>query len=61
MLYKILVVERNRLYLEKTVTVIQSLEGFELVARFQEPMEALGQGKVFKPNLILLDIFFDLL
>lgn len=59
MLYNVLIVERNRLYLEKMATVIQSLEGFELAARFQEPLEALGQGKVFKPNLILLDIDMD--
>ncbi len=59
MLYNVLIVERNRLYLEKMAAVIQSLPGFELAARFQEPLEALGQGKVFKPNLILLDIDMD--
>ncbi len=59
MLYNVLLVERNRLYLEKMAAVIQSLEGFELAARFQEPLEALGQGQVFKPNLILLDVDMD--
>lgn len=59
MLYNVLIVERNRLYLEKMVAVIQSLDGFELAARFQEPLEALGQGQIFKPNLILLDIDMD--
>lgn len=56
MQYKVLLVERNRLYLEKIAAIINSLEDFELAARFQAPSDALGQGPVFNPNLILLDI-----
>lgn len=54
--YNVMLVESNRLMLEQLANIIRNTEGFHLVARYQEPMDALGQGAVFKPNLILLDV-----
>ncbi len=53
---RVLLVERDRLMLEKLTQVVQGTNGFELVARYQSISDALGQGAVFNPNLILLDI-----
>jgi pilus assembly protein CpaE len=50
-----MLVESDRLMLEALSLVVQKAEGFSLVARYQTANEALGQGVVFKPNLILLD------
>ncbi len=54
--YNVMLVEGNRLMLEQLANVIRNTDGFHLVARYQDPMDALGQGAVFKPNLILLDV-----
>ena len=54
--YNVMLVEGNRLMLEQLANIIRNTEGFHLVARYQDPMDALGQGAVFKPNLILLDV-----
>ena len=54
--YNVMLVEGNRLVLEQLANVIRNTEGFQLAARYQDPMDALGQGAVFKPNLILLDV-----
>lgn len=57
MAYRVLLVERNRLMIEQLAQVIaQAGDNFQLVARYQAPSDALGQGVLFKPNLILLDI-----
>ena len=56
MAYRVLLVEGNRLMLEQLAQAIQGAAGFQLVARYQLPSDALGQGTLFKPNLILLDI-----
>ena len=53
---RVMLVERNRLMLEKLTQVVQGTAGFELAARYQSVSDALGQGKIFHPNLILLDI-----
>lgn len=42
--------------LERLSSVIRSTKGFELVARYQQAGDALGQGAMFKPNMILLNI-----
>ena len=59
MKYRVLLVESNRIMLERLSSVIKGTKDFELVARYQKTSEALGQGLVFKPNLILLDIDAD--
>ena len=56
MAYRVMLVERDRLMLEQLSQTIRKTAGFELVARYQNPSEALGQGSVFQPNLILLDV-----
>lgn len=54
--YQVLLVESDRLMLERLANVIKETIGFKLAARYQSPSDALGQGAVFNPNLILLDI-----
>ena len=54
--YRVILVESNRLMLERLSSVIRNTKDFELVARYQRAGDALGQGLIFKPNLILLDI-----
>ncbi len=54
--YNVMLVEGNRLMLEQLANVVRNTEGFHLAVRYQDPMDALGQGVVFKPNLILLDV-----
>ena len=56
MAYRVILVESNRLMLERLSSVIRNTKDFELVSRYQRAGDALGQGLVFKPNLILLDI-----
>ena len=54
--HKVMLVERNRLMLEKLSNIIRHTEGLDLVVRYQEISDALGQGAVFHPSLILLDV-----
>ena len=54
--YRVILIESNRLMLERLSSVIRNTKDFELVSRYQRAGDALGQGLVFKPNLILLDI-----
>lgn len=54
--YRVLLVEQNRIMLERLSSVVRNTKGFQLVSREKEPRDALGQGGVFLPNLILLDI-----
>lgn len=54
MSFRVLLVEPDRLMLEQLSATIGKTPGFELVARYQTASDALGQGTVFKPNLILL-------
>lgn len=56
MAYRVILVESNRLMLERLSSVIRNTKDFELVSRYQRAGDALGQGGIFKPNLILLDI-----
>ena len=42
--------------LERLSSVIRATSGFNLIARYQMAGDALGQGALFKPNIILLDI-----
>lgn len=53
--YKVLLIENNGLMLERLSSVIHNAKNFELVARYTNPRDALGQAMIFKPNLILLD------
>lgn len=55
MRYKIMLVEHNRLLFEQLSKVIDSAPDIELAARYMSYNEALGQGMVFAPNIILLD------
>ena len=54
--YRVLLIEQNRIMMERLSSVVKNTKDFELVSRYQDPREALGQGGVFVPNLILLDI-----
>ena len=54
--YRVILIESNRLMLERLSSVIRNTKDFELVSRYQRAGDALGQGLVFKPNLILVDI-----
>ncbi|MCR5758495.1 MAG: response regulator [Selenomonas sp.] len=54
--YRVLLVESDRLLLERMAQVVNDTPGFTLVAKFQSVSDALGQGTVFQPNLVLLDI-----
>ena len=54
--YRVLLMESDRLMLERLSQVIQDTPNFTLAAKFQNVSDALGQGEVFNPNLILLDI-----
>ena len=54
--YRVILIENNRIMLERLSSVIRNTDTFELVARYQQAGDALGQGGVFKPNLVLLDI-----
>ncbi|MSV24602.1 MinD/ParA family protein [Selenomonas sp. WCA-380-WT-3B 3/] len=56
MKYRVLLVEGNRLMMEQLANVINQTPDFELAAKYQSDSDALGQGGVFKPNLILLDV-----
>lgn len=56
MAYRVILVESNRLMLERLSSVIRNTKDFELVSRYERAGDALGQGAMFKPNLILLDI-----
>ena len=54
--YQGILVENNRLMLERLSSVIRGTSGFSLAARYQQAGDALGQSAMFKPNIILLDI-----
>ena len=54
--YRVILIENNRVMLERLSSVIRGTSGFELDARYQQAGDALGQGQMFQPNLILLDI-----
>lgn len=59
MAYRVILVEGNQLMLERLSSVIRSAREFELAARYQRAGDALGQGSVFKPDIVLLDIDGD--
>ncbi len=59
MAYRVILVEGNQLMLERLSGVVRSAREFELVARYHRAGDALGQGSVFKPDIILLDIDGD--
>jgi pilus assembly protein CpaE len=54
--YRAVLIESSRIMLERLSSVIKNTKDYELVSRYKNPNKALGQGGVFKPNLILLDI-----
>lgn len=54
--HRVLLVERDRLMLEQLAQTVRAAQGFTLVARYQSPLDALGQGVVFHPDVILLDV-----
>ena len=56
MAYRVMLIENDRLLLEQLSQAVQGAEGFQLVARYQSANDALGQGMMFKPNIILLNI-----
>ncbi len=54
--HKVLLVENNRIMLERLSSVIRAKPDFELIMRCQKPQDALRQGRVFETSLVLLDI-----
>ena len=54
--YRVILIENNRVMLERLSSVVRGIDGYEIDARYQQAGDALGQGKMFQPNLILLDI-----
>ena len=54
--YQVILIENDRLTLERLSSVINSTQGFTLAARYQHAGDALGQSAMFKPNIVLLDI-----
>ncbi len=54
--YRVLLVESDVSMLERLSQVVKATPNFTLAAKFQNISDALGQGTVFYPNLILLDI-----
>ena len=44
MQHRVILVESNRLMLERLSSVIRNTKDFELVARYQQAGDALGQG-----------------
>ena len=55
-MYRVMLVEKDRLMLEKLSAVIERTPNFSMAVRYQSKQDALGQGRMFDPNLILLDI-----
>lgn len=55
-MYRVMLVEKDRLMLSKLSAVIERTPGFTMAVRYQSKQDALGQGRMFDPNLILLDI-----
>ena len=55
-MYRVMMVEKDRLMLSKLSAVIERTPGFTMAVRYQSKQDALGQGRMFDPNLILLDI-----
>ena len=55
-MYRVMLVEKDRLMLEKLSAVIERTPNFSMAVRYQNKQDALGQGRMFDPNLILLDI-----
>ncbi|MCI7185916.1 MAG: response regulator, partial [Mitsuokella jalaludinii] len=55
-MYRVMLVEKDRLMLEKLSAVIERTPDFSMAVRYQNKQDALGQGRMFDPNLILLDI-----
>lgn len=53
--YRVLIAERDKTMLDRLANVVQNIAEFELVATYQDVHDALGQGSVFAPNLLLLD------
>lgn len=57
--YRVLLIEANMLMLERLSAVIKGLNGFTMAARYTSTSDALGQGGMFKPNIILLDVDYE--
>ena len=51
-----MLIENDRLLLGQLAKAVEEADGFQLVARYQNANDALGQGKMFSPNIILLNM-----
>ena len=56
MAYRVMLIENDRLLLGQLAKAVEEADGFQLVARYQNANDALGQGKMFSPNIILLNM-----
>jgi len=54
--YRVLLVENDTKLLQDMATVIQETVGFQLAAAYTDSHDALNQGGIFRPTLILLDV-----
>lgn len=54
--YRVMLVESNTDLLQRMATVIQNTVGFQLATAYSDVRDALNQGSIFRPTLILLDV-----
>lgn len=54
--YKVMLVEPDTRLLQKLAGVVQNTAGFQVTAAYSTLRDAVNQGSVFRPNLILLDM-----
>lgn len=54
--YKVMLVEPDTGLLQKLADTVQHTSGFQMTAAYSTLRDAVNQGSVFRPNLILLDM-----
>lgn len=56
MAYRTVLIEENKMMMERLTSVVRNLAGFEVSARYATAGDALGQMQAFNPDLILVDV-----
>jgi len=54
--YRTVLIEENKMMMERLTSVVRNLAGFEVSARYATAGDALGQMQAFNPDLILVDV-----
>ena len=54
--YKVMLVENDETLLQQMADVVQDTVGFQVAAAYSDIRDAINQGSVFRPTLILLDV-----